>query len=341
MGKDLGYGHQMQLPKQLKQAIEAEAAGFSIATLTQAATELSDNYRFRQGGNHKFMATAAHRIAYAATRMPATYAAIHKVFREIQSPVTSLLDLGAGPGTAAWAAAEMFAELQTITLLERDQELIALGKSFAAQSNHIALRTAKWSAEDLTQTAVLPRHGVVICSYALGELSNQTARTVVQAAWQATEQLLVFIEPGTMKGFALIREWRDQLILSDGHILAPCPHAQSCPMPENDWCHFAARVERSALHRQLKAGALGYEDEKFSYLILAKHFVQSASLERARILRRPNLQAGFVQLSLCTSEGLQKATVTRRNKDDFKRARKADWGEEWRGSLTTEKIKQD
>lgn len=133
----------MQLPIQLKQAIETEAARIGLATLAQAANELSDNYRFRQDSQQKFITTAAHRIAYVATRMPATYAAIRKVLQEIRLPITSLLDLGAGPGTAAWAAVERFSELQTITLLERDQELIALGKSFAGQSEHEALCTAK------------------------------------------------------------------------------------------------------------------------------------------------------------------------------------------------------
>lgn len=316
----------MQLPRQLKQAIEAEAARIGLATLAQAANELSDNYRFRQGGPQKFISTAAHRIAYVATRMPATYAAIRKVLQEIRLPVTSLLDLGAGPGTAAWAAIETFSELQTITLLERDQELMALGKSFAGQSEHEALRTAEWRAQDLTLMPPLPPHDLVICSYALGELPKKIALAIAQAAWQTATQTLVLIEPGTMKGFTLIRALRDELIRNGGHLLAPCPHANVCPMPENDWCHFAARVERSALHRHLKAGALSYEDEKFSYVVITKHPIKSAS---ARILRRPQVQSGFVQLSLCSAEGLQNTTISRRNKDEFKRARKAAWGDAW------------
>lgn len=316
----------MQLPIRLKQAIEAEAANIGLATLRQAAHELSDNYRFRQGGAQKFISTEAHRIAYIATRMPATYAAIHKVLQAIQLPISSLLDLGTGPGTAAWAAVETFAELRSITLLERDRELIALGKLLAAQSDYEALRNAEWIAQDLMTLPSLPRRDVVICSYALGELPKKIARSIVQAAWQATDKAIVLIEPGTIKGFALIRGLRDELIHCGGHVLAPCPHANACPMLENDWCHFAARVERSALHRQLKAGALNYEDEKFSYVIITKQLINSAS---ARILRRPNIQTGFVQLALCTSERLQDVTITRRNKEDFKRARKADWGDDW------------
>lgn len=97
-------------------------------------------------------------------------------------------------------------------------------------------------------------------------------------------------------------------------------------MPAGDWCHFAARCERMALHRRLKAGALGYEDEKFSYLVAAKGPAQPAT---ARILRRPSAHPGFVKLELCTREGLQKMTITRSDKEHWKQARKAEWGDSW------------
>jgi ribosomal protein RSM22 (predicted rRNA methylase) len=316
----------MQLPAKLQQAIEQEAARIGFSQLAQAATELSANYRFRQGGHNKFIPTEAHRIAYLATRLPATYAALRAALREIPWPITSLLDLGAGPGTAAWAAAEVFADLQTITLLEHDRALMQLGQTFAAQADSAALRAATWLAADLATAQTFPPHDLVIASYALGELPAPTARAVVQAAWPAADKALVLIEPGTMNGFALLRQWRDDLLQAGGHLLAPCPHARSCPMPADDWCHFAARVERSVLHRKLKAGALGYEDEKFSYVIIAQQPVKSAS---ARILRHPARQSGFVQLQLCTSADLQNLTVTRRDKEAFKHARKADWGDRW------------
>ena len=61
--------------------------------------------------------TATDALAYALARMPATYAAVAaglNALSEIKpdfAPAT-LLDVGAGPGTATWAAAEILLALQ-------------------------------------------------------------------------------------------------------------------------------------------------------------------------------------------------------------------------------------
>ena len=94
-------------------------------------------------------------------------------------------------------------------------------------------------------------------------------------------------------------------------------------MIDPDWCHFAARVERSSLHRRIKEAELGYEDEKFSYVALSR---QPVALAAARIIRRPAQQPGVIQLELCTPEGLQSMQVRKRDREAFRAARKAVWG---------------
>src|SRR5206468_1807314 len=112
---------------------------------------------------------------------------------------------------------------------------------------------------------------VTVASYVLGELSVGQVEQVIRAAWLKTNNLLVLIEPGTPEAFRGIHAARTLLLGSGAHLVAPCPHHETCPMFNiGDWCHFAARLERTAEHRRLKAGALGYEDEKFSYIVASK-----------------------------------------------------------------------
>jgi len=321
----------MQLPPQLCHAIALETAQHNRQSLTQAATELSENYRSQRPTSGMFMATAAHRLAYAAVRMPATFAAARAVFMEIrrlmpERRITSLLDLGAGPGTAGWAATEVFDEVQQITLVEQDEGWIRTGKSLARSGENVLLAHADWVHAHVRAVASCPAHDLVVSSYALGELAPKVAREIVQMAWAAARTAVVIIEPGTMRGFELIRVLRDDLIALGGHVIAPCPHQDACPMPTNDWCHFAQRFARSALHRRLKTGTLGYEDEKFSYIVASKHLSKPVN---ARVMRHPLRHAGHTRIRLCTADGLQTITVTRSANEHWQRARKIAWGDQW------------
>jgi ribosomal protein RSM22 (predicted rRNA methylase) len=107
-------------------------------------------------------------------------------------------------------------------------------------------------------------------------------------------------------------------------MIAPCPAETACPIADPDWCHFAARVERSSLHRRVKGGELGYEDEKFSYVALAR---QPVDLPAARIVRHPHHYPGLIEIETCTAAGLRFERITKRDRDRFRAARKAAWGE--------------
>jgi len=95
-------------------------------------------------------------------------------------------------------------------------------------------------------------------------------------------------------------------------------------MPADDWCHFGARLERSALHRRLKDGDLSYEDEKFSYVALAKSPCETVP---ARIIRRPEHSPGKIQLLICKDGRVDERNILKRDKDAFRQARKASWGD--------------
>lgn len=322
----------MRLPAELLDAIQQETEKVDRRKLVQATAQLTAHYKAADFSTAA-IATEAHRAAYLAVRLPATYAALCHVFAEIntrapQAGITSLLDLGAGPGTALFAATEEFPSLQHATLVEADAEWLAVGKRLAVQPQIPDAFDVQWSKQDLRSGLACEKHDLVVISYTLGELPQAAAEAVLNKAWKCAGKFLVVIEPGTRRGFAAVNAARSAMIANAASIFAPCPHAGACPMAAaGDWCHFSQRVERTSQHRQLKGGDLGYEDEKFSYVVMAKSAVPPTG---ARIVRHPGKHSGHIQLALCTLQGrIENRTVTRSSKDAYKRARKAEWGDVW------------
>jgi ribosomal protein RSM22 (predicted rRNA methylase) len=227
-----------------------------------------------------------------------------------------------------FAASEEFASLQHATLVETDAEWIALGTRLTSEPRLLGTLKVQWSKQDLRSGLSCETHDLVVISYTLGELPQAAAEAVLNKALKCARKFLVAIEPGTRRGFAAINAARSAMIANAASILAPCPHHFMCPMAiAGDWCHFAQRMERTSQHRQLKGGDLGYEDEKFSYVVAAKTPVPPVG---SRIVRHPGKHSGHVQLALCTPQGqIGNRTITRSSKEAYKRARKAEWGDTW------------
>jgi len=141
----------MRLPAPLAHAIENELSQFDRRALARAVEELSASYRTSPKGAHlsaSFINNDLQRAAYLLTRVPATFAAIYAVLREVKEripelEVRSLLDLGAGPGTAMWAAAEIFSELEQVTMIERSSSFIRLGQKLASAAP-ATMQSAHW-----------------------------------------------------------------------------------------------------------------------------------------------------------------------------------------------------
>jgi ribosomal protein RSM22 (predicted rRNA methylase) len=316
----------MNFPTELEETIEQILKESGIKTVAQAAEKLSCHYRFRKEGEKSFITTQEERIAYAAVRMPATFAALAAVLKQLEGRISpkSLLDLGAGPGTAMWAAAGAFEMIEQVTLVEQDQGLIALGKRLSGAASHPAIRAGQWQQADLHQNGPFASSDLVVISYAIGELEKSAVVSLVEAAWAAAKQAIVIVEPGSTQGFERILMVREALVKSGAHLVAPCPHANQCPLlGKEDWCHFSQRLERSFSHRQTKGATMGYEDEKFSYIIGTKSPIEPC---QSRILRHPERHSGHIRFELCTREGLKQETISRKQGERYKRARHLDWG---------------
>jgi len=332
----------MKLPSKLPEAIERLTGTASPQRLRLAAATLTDRYRtaVKQAAAIR---SEDERLAYLLVRMPATYAALAQALRAAKRQLVpqsgdlameTMLDLGSGPGTAAWAAVEAFPEVRQLRLVERDKGLIGLGRQLCASSDSRALRRAEWIQADLNGKLAEEAFDLVVASYSLGELSPAQRSPCLRQAWQRTRKLLVLIEPGTRAGFGCIHQARSELIALGVTLLAPCPHGLACPMAAaGDWCHFAARVERTAMHRRIKGGELGHEDEKFSYLAATP---LKANPAEQRIVRHPAYHSGFVELQLCSADGISKRTIGRSKKTEYRAARRAAWGDAWPAHSTPE-----
>lgn len=79
----------------------------------------------------------------------------------------------------------------------------------------------------------------------------RTATRALLEVYRTSSRLALVLEPGTPRGYAGVLAARSLLVASGWHVLAPLPAGRSIPVAgrRGDWCHFAARLDRSALHR--------------------------------------------------------------------------------------------
>lgn len=319
-----------ELPPALRAALERRLEGVSRRDLGARAQKVSAHYR-SGGVSAPVVQGEADALAYALTRLPATYAADLAALSEAArrapefSPA-SLLDVGAGPGGGGWAATAVWPRIGSATLVDSSRPFLALAAELAAEGPP-ALAGADQLVADLARGPALPRADLVLMSYALAELAPAAQDGAVDALWTAAGGLLAIVEPGTPAGFARLRRARSRLISAGARVLAPCPHEASCPLPEGDWCHFVQRLPRSRDHRLAKAADAPFEDEKFAYLVAGRETVGTAP-PGARVLAPPRTGKPGTELKLCTPAGaLETRFVARRDKPAFSAVRRLDWGD--------------
>lgn len=312
----------MTLPERFQGAIAAWLAAHASGSRREATAALSATYK--AGGP----SGAVDFASYLVARLPATFAAVSRVLEEASSlrpgfAPASLLDAGSGPGTASWAAAEIWPGLRHVTLLDSAPAFLKLAAGLAAHGPEPLAR-----AEAVTGSIeVLPeglRADLVVAAYALAEIPLPRIAAAVQRLWAASGSMLVIVEPGTPVGFARIRAARELLLGRGAVPVAPCTHAMACPIAVEDWCHFSVRLARSRAHMHAKGASVPFEDERFAYLVLAREGEPSGL---ARILAPPLHAKPGSSFRVCTQGRIEMRHVARREKASYKLARKLDWGD--------------
>jgi ribosomal protein RSM22 (predicted rRNA methylase) len=359
----------------LATAIQAGLVGAGAPALTAGVQRLMAAYQSGANLAAPALANRADAAAYAAYRMPATAAAAGLALRQARLSLpgwrpTTMLDFGAGTGSMAWAVATELPSVQAMILLEQSAAVIGIGQAILAAAQDADLPAVTWRTWRLPigQRAVrpsgeqpaldqpagglpsrpddfpvgnppaadLPTADLATISYVLGELTDAQQAAILALAIRAAPAVML-IEPGTPAGHRRILAARDRLLAVGYLLAAPCPHENACPLAAaGDWCHFAARLPRSAMHRQVKGAELGYEDEKFSYVAAVRPDVAGPGappepgLPPDRIVRRPQQRKGLITLELCRRDGSAGRQLVGRSAGEvYREARKSSWGDRW------------
>lgn len=318
----------MELPTRLRRAVDQALEGVPLAELTQAAARLSDRYRGETMDGALHISSDLAAKAYIATRLPATYAAVREAMARLAElrpdfHPKRLLDVGSGPGTVLWAAADCWPDLQDAVLLEAAPAIRKSGELLARSS---PVEHVEWQSADIVRGLAVDEPRDLVClAYVLSELVHDRRPRLIDDLWRLTKDIMLIVEPGTPKGWQRILAARMQLIEAGAHVVAPCPHHQACPILAPDWCHFSRRVARSRLHRLAKEADVPWEDEKFIYLAASRN---RGLTPEARILAPPRVGKGHINVKLCCADGsLRQRAVSKRDGALFKAARRSDWGD--------------
>src|SRR6185437_9136336 len=183
-----------------------------------AARAAKQSLCYRAKGTSQGIEDEADALAYVRARAPATQAVAAAVLARAMAVMgdfapASLLDVGAGPGSASWAAADLWPRI-AVTMLDRNAALRALAAKLMPDATILA--------GDLVGPK--PACDLVMANYVLAEFPLNAAARIARDLWEGAKQMLVLVEPGTPDGFARIRAARAALIEAGAHVAAPCTH---------------------------------------------------------------------------------------------------------------------
>jgi ribosomal protein RSM22 (predicted rRNA methylase) len=313
------------LPAWIAAALQSKLENVSRNVLRDRAQAISDAYR--AGGSSEIIRSDIDALAYAVVRLPATYAAVHAALSYTvemapEFKPQSILDIGCGPGTAAWAGMDIWPSVTKATLVDRNPRLLDFARELGG---------SHWTGIDFVQgemaksVAASPTADVVMASYALTEIPAAGLNSILSALWGRAQKMLVIVEPGTVNGFQRVLTYRDALLAQGARIIAPCSHDGLCPLAGHErWCHFGVRLPRSRDHLIVKDANVPFEDEKFSYLIAGKDI---GAAHGRRVLATPKVTKAAIALTLCAPRQTEEHVVARRDKDAYRNAKRLDWGD--------------
>ena len=263
---------------------------------------------------------------YMIARGRSIMGVMRKIIRQnldVFDNVESVVDFGGGPGTFLFAFSE-FKTVNKYTNVEVSDAFIGIMNVLVEEflsSSTPHTRVDSISSDYLKlESQDVPANDLCVFSFTFCECDNAVDSV---SGLVGNSNMVLIIEPGTPLGFTNIVKARDILIENGFNAIAPCTASNGfCPLrdSEADWCHFVERLERSRIQMHLKNGVLGYEDEKYSYLLMSKYPV---SPEGKRIISRPDNTKHNVSFDVCSEQNGHIVVTKRENKEKFKIMKKS------------------
>ena len=306
----------MILPEEIRQKIAKLFDGLSKSTLIETRQEITNKYKTNQAINRSIFEKDQDSEVYAIARMPATFGVLYRLLSDLIDQdkikgVDSVIDIGSGTGAGYFASKEIFGDIE-ISLFERDKHMIDVFDKF--ETGNIV------KGFDFTKDNIDKRADLVMTNYVFSELNEEGRKHALEKMLEASKRYVLIVDTGTPRTYENFMKVKKYVADLGYKVTAPCNH-EKCGL-KNDYCQFYARIERSTLMKMSKNASLSYEDEKYFYLLVDKDAKIENNESVGRVIYRPKITGNFVELKLCTRDGVIQKNVTKKDKEIYKKARK-------------------
>lgn len=309
------------MEEKLQQVLNNLILNHKLNDLKKESEKISNKYKQNTGGSGGILKTESEAITYSAVRMPATFACVKKALLSLvidQSQTYSLLDVGFGTGAGTLAIMDCI-PISSVSALEKETSMLKVGKTIVDQLIEYTTQI-EYINQDLIEFNPDKNYDIVLSSFVFNEIEESKLVVILKKLWTVTNKYFIIVDAGTPKVFSNMNYIKSVMKDLNANLVAPC----MCEDCENEWCHFIARVRRSAMHRKIKNGTENYEDEKFTYLIYSKTPIDKKG---KRIIKRPEISKGKIVHTLCSKDGVRTEIFTKSQGEKYKEVKKKEVGE--------------
>ena len=325
--------------------------GLKSDVLARGVTRLSQMFtKERSALSHQYFEDQGLAISYLQYFLPVNLAKVSLLLDEMPAvDVTSglsVLDVGAGPGTAGlavldWAHRMNLSGEGMVTAVDASPTALRYGRRLWQQVCHAAGRE-KANLEviegSIERTACYEKirgkgpYDLIVLANSLNEIAAESrdplgVRTTLLTGLLdvlSTHGSMIIVEPALRETSRALYQVRDRLLQDDQcTVYSPCLHEHACPalVKPHDWCHEERLWDPPESIRSIDAQVGFIKDAlKFSYLILRKDgkTIVDRQPDRYRVVSELRVMKGEKRAWLCNElgrpeVGRQDRLVTDRN----------------------------